>query len=545
MKRHPIRQTRTLITCGLALVLMAGGAGAAPSRADEAVQQARQAARADRHADAIAAFDQALAAAPSRRREWLLEYADQHTWAGRLDAAIALYREAGAALDPAGQQRARLGLARALAWAGRHNEALAAYDRELALNPTQREAQLGRARVLSWTHQQAQALAQYEAVLRDHPGDDEAVRGMGRVQSWRGRHRAAADRMQQFLRRRPHDREATLILAESLLWMGRADRALTVLRAQRAADSSDERAAALLQKLELGLRPETSVDWRDFDQSDDLRVNELAFATRVPLAGGRGQIGPRYSIARYRPPRGPVSEIEVQRPGVEARYRFSDALEWNGLLALDLIDTRGAGGDHARWTHDTYVTWWPSDLLRFDLGSARWTFDSEETLRQGLAATQSKFSVDVLPDELTRLTARVSQASYSDGNQREGWQLEAERRLWHTPRINLGYRHTQYDFTTPGQRGYYNPDQYRSDEATVSASGWMRAGVNWTLRWAIGRENEQPGGARPIRSGSASVTWAAHTDLVVEAAYDYATSRTLSTGGFARGIGRVTVRYRH
>jgi tetratricopeptide (TPR) repeat protein len=506
-RRSPLRQGLG----GLALALLAAHAAAAPSEADAAVQQARELARSNQPAQAIAAFERALAAAPERRGEWVLEFADQHTWAGRLDRAIALYREAIASPDADERRRARLGLARALSWDGRH----------------------------------ARAVDQYQRVLADHPGDVEAWRGIGRAQSWRGRHRDAVERMQALRQLRPHDREATLVLVESLIWMGRSDRALAVLREQTAADAGDERATALRERLDAALRPHGAVGWRHFEQSDALRIDEWSAAVRFPLAGGRGQVGPRYSLARYVPPAGPVARIRVQRPGVEARWRLGDSLDWNGSLWLDVIDTDGAPGDHRLWTHDTYVTAWSSDVLRFDLGSSRWTFDSEETLRKGLTATQVKLSMDVLPDDLTRLTARVARADHSDGNRRDGWQVEAERRVWPEPRIQLGIRHNRYGFTTPGQPGYYNPARYRSNELTAQASGWMHGGIGWTLRAAFGEEDEQPGGPRPIRGGSASLTWEATPDLVLEAAYDYSTSRTLATGGFRRSIGRLTLRHRH
>lgn len=547
--RNTLPFLRPVLARALTLALLAP-ALAWGMTADEAAQKARQAAKADRHAEAITAFEQALQAAPQRRREWLLELADQHTWANRLNEAIALYREASTTLDAAGQKRARAGLARALAWAGRHDEAIAEHDRALTLNPTDHEAQLGRAQALSWSDRHAESFAQYQAMLADHPGNHDALRGLARVQSWRGRHRDAIARAEQFRQGRANDRESTLVMAESLAWMGRSDRAIAVLRDQAVADPKHERAAKLLKELQTQQRPTTSVDWRDFDQSDDLRITELAVATRFSVADGRGAIGPRYSQATYKPPSGPVSSIRVQRPGVEARWRFSDALEWNGNLVLDRIDTRGdatvtPASDHRIWTHDTYLTYWPNDLVRVDLASSRWTFDSEQSLREGLSAQQLKASVDVSPNERTRLSLRVSRASYSDDNRRNWHQFQAERRVWNQPRVTLGYRYTGFDFRTPGRGGYYNPEGYRSHEALAQAYGKLGANLYWDLRWAAGREKEQPGGSRPIRSGSASLAWELQPGLTLEAAYDHSTSRTLATGGFERDIGRLSLRYRH
>lgn len=447
--------------------------------------------------------------------------------------------------DTGAQIRTTREQADTLAWSGQHSAALALYDQVLALNPKDRQARLGRARVLGWTDRHAEAVAHYAALLADDPGDAEALLGIGRVQSWRGRHRDAAERMQRFLQDvRPNDREATLVLAESLDWMGRADRARPLLRAQLRADPEDTRAAALLATLDHGLRPAVAVDMRDFEQSDDVRIKEVRLVARFPFAEGRGHAGLRYGLARYRPPRGPVQEIRVEQPGAEARYRFSDALEWNGQLARERMVTRGVAGDHTLWTYDTYLTWWPGDPWRFDLAARRWTFDNEEALRQGLHASQLKLSIDHRPDALTRYTARVLQAAYSDGNRRRWLQLEAERRILRQPELHGGVRLTADDFRLPDRRGYYSPDAYRSDEFTWRASGIVVDKLHWHLSGSFGRETERPGGTRPIRSTGIAVGWEIRPGLTLEAALDHSTSRTSAVDGFSRAISRITVRQR-
>jgi tetratricopeptide (TPR) repeat protein len=499
-----------LLVSSLAALAQASDMTATYATADDAAAQARQAAQANRHGESIALFQAALAAAPARRGEWLVEFADQHAWSGNLREAIALYREAIAISPPDQHRRARVGLARALSWSGAHSN----------------------------------ALEQYATVLRDHPDDQDARRGAARVESWLGRQRRAAARMQNYLKDHPNDREATEILADALNWMGRSDRAAEVLRGQVAADSQHERATMMLSSIERYQRPETSFDWRDFDQSDDLGVRQADLSVRLPFANGRGDFRPRYVAANYRPPSGPVTEIDVQRSGFAARYRLSDSIDWNGSVFLDQIDTRGSPGDHEHLTYDTYVTYWPNDLLRFDLGSSRWTFDSEQTLREGLTATQVSASMDVTPDDRTRFAARMSRADYSDNNRRDWWQLQAERRVWDRPRTTLGIRHTRFDFTAPSRGGYYNPAGYRSTEALLDASGWIVGRAYWSVRLAVGRENEQGVDPKRIRSGSASLGWQALPSLELELAYDRSSSRTAAASGFERSIARATVRYR-
>jgi len=517
---------------------------AEPWSADDAAQAARIAAAADRHQESIDAFLRAIEADPERRGEWLPELADQLTWSGQPGDAVALYREAiETTTDPARERRARLGLALALSWDGDQSDALAEYDRLVAQDPGDRTARLGRARVLSWMDRQGEALAEYEAVLRDHPGDLEASRGIGRVQSWRGRHRAAAAQMQDLLASHPHDRQATAILAESLDWMGRPDRSERLLRDQIAADPADERAIGLLDDIEFRQRPRVDVDWRESHQSNDLRITSTSLDGRFTLGDGRTFVGPRYELGIYDPDDGPVKDILVIRPGLHAGHRFDDAFAWQGSFFVDVIDTRGASGDHVRPTYDTFFTWWPNDLLRFDVGSSRSTFENEQSLREGLTATYANASMDVTPDELTRVTTRFNWGSYSDGNERTWGQLEVQRRVWNHPRVTTGFRYTGFGFSKLEYNGYYNPERYHSNEVLLRVSDRIGEKLRWYVGGSGGWEIQSPGSNKAIWSAGASLAYPILRRLEVEAAYDFFSSDTAgSSSGFERGTGRLTLR---
>jgi tetratricopeptide (TPR) repeat protein len=539
------RAARTLARiAGLACcVAVANPVRAEPWDAMQVVEQARAAARADRHQESIDAFQRAIELDPERRAEWLPELADQLTWVGRPGAAVPLYREAlAAAAGPEQERRARLGLALALSWDGELPAALAEYDALLARDPADREARLGRARVLSWLDRQGAAKAEYESVLRDHPDDLEALRGLGRVQSWRGRHRDASRRMDELLRGHPHDRQAAAVLAESLDWMGRPDRAERVLREQVAADPGDGRAALLLEDVEFRQRPDLRFDWTESHQSDDLRITTTFFEQNFRFRDGRSLAGPRYAFQILTPEEGPVDEILVNRPGVQASHRFSDALAWTGRFSVDVIETRGASGDHVRPTYDTFFTFWPNDTLRFDVGSSRSTFDNEASLRQGLTAVYANFSMDVLPDELTRVTTRFNWGDYSDGNARTWWQLEAERRLWHHPRFAAGFRYTGFDFARLENHGYFNPNTYHANELLLRAFDRVGERLRWYVGGSVGWETEDPGKDKVIWSAGASVAYRIVRRLELEAAYDFFSSRTAASSGFERGTGRLTLR---
>jgi tetratricopeptide (TPR) repeat protein len=529
---------------GAVLLALASAAGAEPFGALVSLEAARDAARNDHHQESIALFRQAMTLAPERRAEWLPELADQLTWSGRAEEAVPLYREALAnAKTPEEQRRARLSLALALSWSGHLGAALLEYDALLAADAADRDARLGRARVLSWQDRQDAAREEYERVLAEHPDDLEALRGVGRVQSWRGRHRDAVRRMETLLAEHPHDRQATQVLAESLDWMGRPDRAERALREQLAADPADARARVLLDELERDQRPTSRVHWSMSHQSDDLLITTTGFEHTFALGDGRTRVGPSYALGLFRPEHGPVDEIVVNRPGVRASHRFDDTWAWNGRFSVDLIDTQGASGDHVRPTWDTFVSMFPSDSLRFDVGSSRSLFDSEEALQEGVSAVYANLSMDYVPDELTRITPRFNYGDYSDGNRRSWWQLEGERRVWHHPRIVTGWRYTGMDFAKQKDNGYFDPDHYHSNELLLRAWDQLGERVRWFVGGSVGWEIQSPGSDKPIWSAGTDLAYELTRTLELEAGYHFFSSRTSGTTGFERGTGSLRLRH--
>jgi len=509
--------------------------------ADAAANLARAAASENRHEAAIAQFRAAIATAPERREEWLVELADQLTWCGRASEAILLYEEAAQSRDEKRAYWARIGLARALARKGDHDGSLAVYADLVAAHPDDKDLWLARAEVLSWAGQHQAASAAYRAILAKDPDDVPAQRGLARTLNWDGRHREALHVVAPLIEEWPADREAVLIRSEALLWMGRPDRAADVLRLQLGSDAEDTHAKALLGQIEESNRPAIRVDARQFNQSNDLEIAEVQVEGRIPLNNGQGVVGARYVGARYRPPGGAVEEIAVDRIGLIGGYRIDDALAINASVYNDAIDTGSAGVDRNVLTYEAYVTYTPTDLLRFDVGASRRTFDSEATLLGGLFAHAVTASMDIVPDAVTRYSARARVASYSDGNDEIWWQLEARHRFLKEPFVSASLRLTGFEFSLLGQPGYYNPERYVSVELPVRIGWEVNEDLHWDLGLAIGHEWEGSATSRAVGSGSISLSWSVHDQTELQFGYEYSTSSAFSTGGFDRGIAIATL----
>lgn len=112
---------------------------------------AREAARADRNAEAAREFEEHLAANPGDRRSLLREYADQLIYSQRPEEALPLLEEV-LAWELTGEERssAERSYALALLWSDQHRQALAAYERILADEPDNEDAHFNRIRAMQW-----------------------------------------------------------------------------------------------------------------------------------------------------------------------------------------------------------------------------------------------------------------------------------------------------------------------------------------------------------------------------------------------------------
>lgn len=468
---------------------------------DELVNAAREAARADHNAQSAGLFEQALAAAPTRRREWLREYADQLTYSQRAAQAIPLYREFLASEpEPEDGRRGLQGLALALSWAD----------------------QLSEARVT------------YQALLAQDPGNVDAQRSLGRVVSWSGRQREAQAYMRDFLSRHPSDPEGRFLLAQAQWWLGRPDSARATL-AVGAAESGREDAQELERSMNRAAAQVTRFDQQRSTQSDDLSISSTLIEHQWTSDSGLTTLAPRWQRIDYRPPAGERG-VMVERPGVRVRHRFSDDIDLNLEAAADLIRPQGLAED-TQLTFSSWLTWWPSDALRLDLLTKRETFDNVLSLQRSIVARGEGVSLDWLPNERTRVTTRLARANYSDGNHRDFAQAELERRLAAHPWVWAGIRYTRFDFARQFANGYFNPLTFQAYLLTLRANGVLTepgAHLSWGAQMAVGREHADPDGDKPSYDVGVTAAYRFAPSMSIEGRLQRFSSRGASASGFER-----------
>jgi tetratricopeptide (TPR) repeat protein len=520
-------------------------------RAQVCVDSARVAAAADRHHDAIRWYRQAIALYPPLASDLGKELGHQYTWAEEPDSALSWYR-----LDlqhHPDDVEAEAGAARALAWAGRLDESLAAYR---ALLPHSRETEtdvrIAIAQVTSWKDDLDGARLLYEDVLRDEPANLEARLGLARVINWSGRHREAAAHYREILADHPDNAEAREGLAQSYSWMGRPDRARAVIHDGEATPGLTH----LETELDRARAPEASYTFEHNTDSD--RIERNLHTVRAGVSTGDLTRG----FAEY----GHGSMQQPGRPDVARNWlgavlerRFSDTAalhaaagyQWNAFDRAALSPATYWKDDFNLFTVDSYATLTPRDGWRFDLSLFHGSLNVPDAIFRGISVTELGAGWDLRLRTTTTLASSLASAWYSDANSRLGW---GERLVWQpvwrlpiapknrlTSTTGMGY----FSFAKTRNDGYYNPRQYLSlyEELAVDATFSERLQGRVAGRVGLDREN----GSDWFDTGriEASLTAGLWRGVTLTAGYFNSNSRLDSREGYQADGFYLTLGYTH
>ncbi|MBM6582138.1 tetratricopeptide repeat protein [Microvirga sp. BT689] len=467
--------------CGLGL----GVSSALAQSAQELLEQARQAASTNDNREAARLFEQAITAAPERRSELLLEYADQIAYSGRPAEAVPLYRErlTDPGLDAANRERAERGLAFALLWSSRFQEAVPAWEARLRADPGSDEARkalsdafVGAARQAgersdnanartlfgraietapqrrqellpefadqtAYAGQPDQAVPLYREALRDGSRPEEQQRrlrrGLAFALLWSGQFSPAIAALEDVLRASPDDAQVRQGLAEAHAGRerGRAQGGQPSQPAPSQAPSSqapaapaspaDAAIAAAQEAAGRGANKEAVSLFERAISLDSSKRNQIGreYADQLAFSGEPGRAVPVYREVLARRDLSPVERQQATRSLAFALLwssQFQPAIEaWGDILRTDRNDAEAR-----KALSDAYV------------GAAR---QSAERTRNADAAAFFLRAVETAPQRRQELLPEYAdQVAYS-GNLagavplyrealRDGQRPEAERR---------------------------------------------------------------------------------------------------------------------
>ena len=519
------------------LVPFALSVQAAPAAqgADGLVVQARAAASHDQHHEAIDLFSKAIEKKPALRSTVSIELGHQYTWAELPDSAIQWYEVY--LLHHPEDLDAKLGVARAMSWAGRLDEADTYYKNLLAESGGRRdEVLVGMARVKTWQEDFAQAQALYDEVLQNDPDHTEARLGLARVTNWSDRNRDAAKMYEDIFEDEPDNVDARQGLAWAQHWSGRTDLALQTLE-EAAGNPGIDQTMAELRKTR---RVSGSTDLFYRDESDDGTILMAGSSiTYYPDTQTQHQL--RYGHGRLE--RNNFPDITRDEVMFSLRHQFTSALavtvvpgvQWNRF------DPVIVGGetfeDFNLFVGDGYVTITPKDWIRIDTGVSRESVNIPLTVIKRVSVITSVIGFDWRWHRRVKSYSHLRYADFSDSNAR----FSLSHRVDWTPPLRLPYHKNHFvvsygvehfKFKRDLDNGYYDPSNYLLLYGGLGFETDIGRRLNFSLSGRLGTEKENGDSQVFVGSFDTVLRYRIGKGVVASAGFAYSGSRIDTPGGF-------------
>jgi tetratricopeptide (TPR) repeat protein len=441
-----------------------------------------------RYAEAVAAYDSALATDPLSTRANYRK-AVWFSWENRLDSALVRIREARV-LEPTDGDL-MIAQARFFAWQGRHQAAVALYDSVLATSPERHDAHIGRGQALAWEGRFAEADSAYLRALQSRPDDPAALIGRAQVMEWSGRRHLAEALYLYTLDKEPNDVNALIGLARLRQQQWRVRSASREVDRVLVLDPDNRAARLLAREIRTTAHPQLELGTTLSDDSDRNRIWSRTLATSMALADGlRGFVvgsstsasDPLRDANRIAGELGLVyayGAFQITAAGGARRLSSTDAIHrsvasYRSILSARLSRSIGAGVSFARH---------PFDETAF-------------LVRSGLDVKEFEGNVESTPARALTLSAGAGLARLSDGNGSRRWMAALTRQL--DARWSVGALARSVAYHRHGV-GYFSPDRFRMAEAR---GGFSQAWRRWECSSRVGLGLQQVG-----RSAAAQLEW--------------------------------------
>jgi len=450
--------------------------------AAELVASGRRHAAAERHGAAVRDFLTALSHDIRLVGTIAEQIAYQRLWREDANRAIFYFRR-HLIRNPDGQNRAvRKGLALALSWNGRQDEALQLYRQLVAEDPDDGGARIGLGRTLTWDNRLRSGFKTLREVEKTFPGDSQA------------------------------GRESSLFLLKVLdEYTPHLE-----LRAEGSRDSDDQRIARFTASgtCEVG---------------SSILLQATPAWTRYRQTGLGTVVGWRFGLGLLAP---------LAHNWAVHAYGWYDRFASDDPVAPD-------GSDRLRWDQpggDLWLTWLPAARLRTDFGGSVMPVETVQALGRKIHARRASASLDWRLVRPWTLSLAAENAAYSDHNRRRYGSARLTWRREGRVDISLAPVFTYLGFNNhyPGS-GYWSPGWMRNGslEAVVRTHG-----RRWTLRLTgrVGREQEQDSDPITVGSYTARLGWRCGAGLLLAVEGGHSRSRLADTGGYSRDFLNLSLR---
>lgn len=415
-------------------------------------------------AEAVAAYRQAIGAASDNR-----ERARLHRELGDIFAARDEYRaaapeyQAALAFSQDFPEKDRLRMAVVMSWGGDYSAAIDEFTRIIIENPANLEARLGQARTLAWAGRHGEAVAEAELVLKQDPGNRDALLIKANVLKWQGKVRDSLPIYTGILKG-GEDFDARIGLTYALLSAGERRGARASLELLKPAYPYQEKELReLAEALDRATRSNLDFRFSYYDDTDRNDVQRYSLTYKFWLADWNMGASYRHTDSRDPSRNNRAEEFTIQgyvRPlpelGIGGGVGFSqeadggttDFFTWN--LAGDCSLLRGSAG----------------------IAASSYLFnDTAQLIESRIRVTAATLTTTQRLIDRLSLSGTYGFKEYSDDNRSHDFQLSSTVTiLTGTPVVQAGYRFRYLDFDRQSGSGYFDPDDFISNQVFVNLS---------------------------------------------------------------------------
>lgn len=490
------------------------------------VATADAAAAADRHAEAIAAYEAAIAQQPSLRGELNAKLGRQYLWADQTDRAVELLRDY-VTVHP-DDCDVRFDYALALSWNNDLRTARGEYQHLQHTCPARRQqARLREAQLNRWDDRQSAAAALYKQVLTE--GNDaereEARVGLGFVELEKDYNRSAS----AIFANEPAVLSATIYEGSALaaVRLGDPESAATIIQRAEAANAAGKDLIDLREELRirdhLAITPRLNV-FRDADGT----------TYRGAEAGGslgwmrRGRATALFGTSTLTQGR---ETLDARWAGASIEHRFTPAL---AVIAAG----RGQAYESIAFhpiTGELNVVFTPNDQTRFDAAAARILIsDNVAALQHHLAGNFVSLGVDRRLTYLTTISLSADSTEWNTGNQRQRVRFNAIHRFEGVPRITVEWPSLYMRYDRGFAFNLFSPSRYVETGPAVNVYRRFARHWNTAAYLRLGAQREEGAEWQQLAIARLSIDRELHGAWAAGVNVSWSNSNLASATGFRR-----------
>lgn len=515
------------------VLLFIVASGAIAQNAQTLTGKGDAAAAADKHAEAIAAYEAAIAKQPALRAALAAKLGRQYLWAGQTNRAVKLLRE-----YVAGHQAecdVRFDYALALSWndelrAARHEYRLL----QQACPERLQQARLREAQIARWQDRQSAATTLYRDVLADGTAEDrrDARIGLGFVELEKDFNRGAS---KVFVSEPPVTTattyEGSAIAAARL---GDPAAASAIIQRAEGANAVSKDLADLRGELQrrdhVAITPRMTM----FHDADDtnFRGAELGASFGWMRKGRASALFGSSTLERGE------KQIDDRWAGATIEHRFAPSFAVTASARRHDFDSIG----FQPFTGELDLVVTPADRTRIDVAAARILIaDNLAALEQHLAGTFVSVGIDQRLTYQTTVSLSADDTFWNTHNERQRVRFNVIHRFEGVPRLTIEWPSLYMRYDEGFAFNLFSPRRYVETGPAVNLYRRFARHWNAAAYLRVGVQQEDALGWKELATARLSLDRDLHDLWAVGAALSWSNSNLASSTGFRRTSGTLTL----